>query len=271
MSGAAIYVGSRASRTATDGRAAKDSTDRAAIAGHARGGQGRIARRRPPPVKPDAVIIGAGFAGLSAATAGEIRHPYQYVADLLPTLLELAHVERPSERAGRPAQPIDGVSFAYTFDDAAAKGRRTTQYFELGVNRGLYHDGWMASSLSFPPWQPVREGFDPEFGARPMRRTIQRQVENRLSRLLLDGGLAEGDSIRVDVKDDQLHFRGDRGRFRSSAGSGVGTTERASDARIPGGSTAGPDDSPRGAVSPARAERRLPDRPARSDPRHSAG
>jgi ATP-dependent Clp protease ATP-binding subunit ClpC len=54
-------------------------------------------------------------------------------------------------------------------------------------------------------------GFDPEFGARPLRRTIQRQVENRLSRLLLDGGLAEGDSVQVDVKDGQLHFEVTRG------------------------------------------------------------
>jgi arylsulfatase len=32
----------------------------------------------------------------------------------------------------------------------------------LGVNRGIYQDGWMASALSFPPWQPNREGFDPD-------------------------------------------------------------------------------------------------------------
>src|SRR5262245_19213604 len=44
---------------------------------------------------------------------------------------------------------------------APRKGN-TTQYFELGVNRGLYHDGWMASALSFPPWQPIRTGFDPD-------------------------------------------------------------------------------------------------------------
>jgi len=32
----------------------------------------------------------------------------------------------------------------------------------MGVNRGIYHDGWMASSLSFVPWQSVRGAFDPD-------------------------------------------------------------------------------------------------------------
>jgi arylsulfatase len=57
-------------------------------------------------------------------------------------------------------KPIEGISFAYTFDDAAAPGRRTTQYFEMGGVRGLYHDGWMASAIAFAPWQPLRTGFD---------------------------------------------------------------------------------------------------------------
>jgi arylsulfatase A-like enzyme len=30
------------------------------------------------------------------------------------------------------------------------------------VNRGIYHEGWMASALSFPPWQSVRGQFDPD-------------------------------------------------------------------------------------------------------------
>jgi ATP-dependent Clp protease ATP-binding subunit ClpC len=45
------------------------------------------------------------------------------------------------------------------------------------------------------------EGFDLEYGARPLRRTIQREVENELSRMLLAGTLAPGDRVRVDVGD----------------------------------------------------------------------
>ena len=49
-------------------------------------------------------------------------------------------------------------------------------------------------------------GFDPEFGARPLQRTIQRLVENQLSRMLLDGSLNESDSVTVRLKDGRLDF-----------------------------------------------------------------
>ncbi|MEU5409217.1 ATP-dependent Clp protease ATP-binding subunit [Nocardia asteroides NBRC 15531] len=47
-------------------------------------------------------------------------------------------------------------------------------------------------------------GFQPEFGARPLRRTVQRELDNRISRLLLDGGLAPGATVAVDAVDDDL-------------------------------------------------------------------
>jgi ATP-dependent Clp protease ATP-binding subunit ClpC len=52
----------------------------------------------------------------------------------------------------------------------------------------------------------AREGFDPQFGARPLRRTIQRLVENELSRLVLGGDLQPGDRVRVDELEGELHF-----------------------------------------------------------------
>jgi ATP-dependent Clp protease ATP-binding subunit ClpC len=52
----------------------------------------------------------------------------------------------------------------------------------------------------------AREGFDPEFGARPLRRTIQRLVENELSRMVLGGSVEEGDKVTVTVRGDDLHF-----------------------------------------------------------------
>jgi ATP-dependent Clp protease ATP-binding subunit ClpC len=57
----------------------------------------------------------------------------------------------------------------------------------------------------------AREGFDPEFGARPLRRTIQRLVENELSRLLLAGTAQPGDRVKVDVREGELHFDVERG------------------------------------------------------------
>src|SRR5262249_52405666 len=68
----------------------------------------------------------------------------------------------PAVLNGVPQKPIEGISFAFTFEDAKAKSRRKTQYFELGCNRGLYHDGWMASSPSFVPWEPNRGEWDPD-------------------------------------------------------------------------------------------------------------
>jgi ATP-dependent Clp protease ATP-binding subunit ClpC len=53
----------------------------------------------------------------------------------------------------------------------------------------------------------ARHGFQPEFGARPLRRTIQREVDNRLSAMLLDGRLSRGQHVTVDVAGDKLDFR----------------------------------------------------------------
>jgi ATP-dependent Clp protease ATP-binding subunit ClpC len=50
----------------------------------------------------------------------------------------------------------------------------------------------------------AERGFDPEFGARPLRRTIQREVENELSRMLLGGELSEGDTVTVALEKGRL-------------------------------------------------------------------
>ncbi|MEU3088818.1 ATP-dependent Clp protease ATP-binding subunit [Streptomyces massasporeus] len=49
-------------------------------------------------------------------------------------------------------------------------------------------------------------GYQPEYGARPLRRTIQREVDNELSRLLLDGRVSENGRVTVDVEDGHLNF-----------------------------------------------------------------
>jgi len=52
----------------------------------------------------------------------------------------------------------------------------------------------------------AREGYDPQFGARPLKRAIQDQLLNPLSLRLLDGEFKSGDKIRVTIKDDELVF-----------------------------------------------------------------
>jgi len=51
-----------------------------------------------------------------------------------------------------------------------------------------------------------KEGFDPVYGARPLRRVIERYVENPLSTKLLRGELKEGDTVKVELADEQLTF-----------------------------------------------------------------
>ncbi|KUN90096.1 AAA family ATPase [Streptomyces bungoensis] len=53
----------------------------------------------------------------------------------------------------------------------------------------------------------AERGYQPEYGARPLRRTIQREVDNQLSRLLLDGQITSGSRVTVDVADGRLDFR----------------------------------------------------------------
>ena len=83
---------------------------------------------------------------------GEIRSQFHHVIDLTPTLLEAVGIEAPAQLNGIAQKPIEGISMAYTFDDAKAKDRRTTQYFEMVGNQGIYHDGWMASAIRGVPW-----------------------------------------------------------------------------------------------------------------------
>jgi ATP-dependent Clp protease ATP-binding subunit ClpB len=52
----------------------------------------------------------------------------------------------------------------------------------------------------------AREGFDPVFGARPLKRTIQRRVQDPLALRILAGEFAQGDRVRVDASGDDLVF-----------------------------------------------------------------
>jgi ATP-dependent Clp protease ATP-binding subunit ClpA len=55
----------------------------------------------------------------------------------------------------------------------------------------------------------AQEGFDANFGARPLRRTIQREVESPLSKKILMGEFKEGDKVKVDLSPEGLVFSND--------------------------------------------------------------
>lgn len=88
------------------------------------------------------------------ADPGAIRHHWHHVNDVYSTVLDAADIEPPSVVGGVAQQPLDGTSMRYSFDEAAAHGRRTTQYFETVGNRGIYHEGWVASAKHRAPWEP---------------------------------------------------------------------------------------------------------------------
>jgi arylsulfatase A-like enzyme len=88
---------------------------------------------------------------------GEIRSQFHHVIDVAPTLLEAAGLPEPQSVNGVQQHPIEGVSMLYSFNDANAAERRTTQYFEMFGNRGVYHDGWTAVTRHKTPWVLVGE------------------------------------------------------------------------------------------------------------------
>lgn len=93
---------------------------------------------------------------------GALRDQFLHTIDIVPTLYELCGITAPTILNGIAQKPIEGRSFASALQDGKAPAPRRTQYFELGCNRGLYHDGWMASSPSFVPWDPNRQAWDPD-------------------------------------------------------------------------------------------------------------
>ncbi|HEX2313009.1 MAG TPA: ATP-dependent Clp protease ATP-binding subunit [Thermomonospora sp.] len=64
-----------------------------------------------------------------------------------------------------------------------------------------------------------RRGYQPEFGARPLRRTIQRELDNRFSSMLLSGQLSPGQHVVVGVRDDAIDIRVTAGREAAPASS----------------------------------------------------
>ncbi|MBW2539098.1 MAG: arylsulfatase [Deltaproteobacteria bacterium] len=84
-----------------------------------------------------------------------IRTQFTHAIDIAPTVLEVTGLPEPKVVNGVPQVPIEGTSFAYSFNDAAAAERHTIQYFELFGNRALYYDGWFARTIHRAPWEMV--------------------------------------------------------------------------------------------------------------------
>ena len=75
---------------------------------------------------------------------GQVRMQYAHAIDMVPTVLDLLGLEAPASLKGVTQAPIEGVSFAQTFDSEEVPSRHRTQYFEMLGHRSIYHDGWRA-------------------------------------------------------------------------------------------------------------------------------
>jgi arylsulfatase len=86
---------------------------------------------------------------------GEWRSQFHHVIDVAPTALEATRIPQPKTVNGIAQRPMDGVSMLYSTDAPKAAERRTTQYFEMFGNRGIYHEGWVACTRHSLPWLMV--------------------------------------------------------------------------------------------------------------------
>lgn len=81
------------------------------------------------------------------------RTQFTHVNDVVPTIYDILGITPPKVVDGHEQDPIDGASFAATFDSADAPEPKKTQYFDCLGSRGIYHDGWMASTFGpRTPW-----------------------------------------------------------------------------------------------------------------------
>ena len=87
---------------------------------------------------------------------GALREQFMHVIDVVPTILEAAGIPAPNTVDGIKQAPIEGTSFAYTFDakNAKAPSQHKTQYFEMFGQWALYHEGWLLSTqVNRAPWE----------------------------------------------------------------------------------------------------------------------
>jgi arylsulfatase A-like enzyme len=88
-----------------------------------------------------------------AQQAGQIRSQWHHLIDLAPTILAAAGIEAPAHIDGIAQDAMHGVDMGYSFDQPDAPSTHGTQYFEIGGNRAIYHEGWVACAVhKATPW-----------------------------------------------------------------------------------------------------------------------
>jgi arylsulfatase A-like enzyme len=114
-------------------------------------------------------------AGMAAR--GEVRMQYAHAIDMVPTVLDALGVEPPEAVRGVRQSPLEGVSFAHTFDAPDAATNHDTQYFEMFGHRAIYHDDWRAVC----PW-PAPNFVEAAQLGRTLGEPITPEILDRLDR-----------------------------------------------------------------------------------------
>ncbi len=100
------------------------------------------------------------------AARGELRSQFVHVSDMTPTIMEAASVPLASVVHNVAQVPMQGTSFAYSFNDAQAPTRKGPQYVEMYGNKGLWADGWsIITTHRIEPWditymRPLNEAWE---------------------------------------------------------------------------------------------------------------
>jgi arylsulfatase len=77
-----------------------------------------------------------------------VRRQFTHAVDIVPTIYECLEIEPPEVVKGYTQFPIEGISFASTFDDPDAKTDKQTQFYSMGGTCAIWHQGWKASNVS---------------------------------------------------------------------------------------------------------------------------
>jgi arylsulfatase A-like enzyme/uncharacterized membrane protein len=86
-------------------------------------------------------------------SGGGLRTQFTHCIDIVPTVLDVIGLPEPTVVDGIEQEPMDGTSFAYSFDAPEAAEEHTVQYFEMYGSRAIYKDGWWAcTKLDKLPW-----------------------------------------------------------------------------------------------------------------------
>ena len=143
-----------------------------------------------------------GTAELNRPTVGFVRESSAGEE----SILLRASIEDSLKKTFRPEflNRIDEIIIFDALDDAQIRRIVDLRVKEV-VAMLLEHQVTVSLTDAAKDWL-AKEGFDPVFGARPLRRAIQRHVENPLSKRILAGDFVSGDHVVVDAREDQLSF-----------------------------------------------------------------